>query len=357
MQNYLMLIINPGSTSTKIALFENTRPLKVETLRHDTKLINSLNTIEQQLKFRGDIILDFLKANNVDLKSIDCFVGRGGLLRPLQGGVYEINSKMKDDLVSKKYGYHASNLGGLIASDLANRYHKPSYIVNPVVVDEMCDLARVSGSKLMQRKSIFHALNQKAVAQRHAKLVNSSYDKLDLIVVHMGGGVSVGLHQQGKVVDVNNALDGDGPMSPERAGGVPAGALIDVCFSNKYTKEEIKKMLVGQGGIVSYLDTADMQLIGKEVEAGNKNYEFYMDAMIYQIVKEVGSLYFIAGGKIDGILFTGGIAYGKLFMDKLLKYIKPITNKIYVYPGEDEMLALAEGGYEVLTGIVKTQIY
>ena len=246
---YKLLIINPGSTSTKIGLFDDETLLFEETLRHSTEEISRYNLIVDQMDFRKELILDFLKSKNFDVKELSAVIGRGGLLKPIPGGTYKVSEALLEDLRVGKQGQHASNLGGLLAKEIAGPLGIPAYIVDPVVVDELAPVARYSGLPELPRISIFHALNQKAVAKRYAKEQGVPYDTLNLIVAHMGGGVSVGAHQGGRVVDVNNTLDGDGPFSPERTGSLPVGALVKMCFSGKYTQAEIAKKINGKGGL------------------------------------------------------------------------------------------------------------
>lgn len=350
------LIINPGSTSTKIAIFEDETLLFDETLRHSTDEISQYDSIIAQKDFRKKIILDFLAEKNYDLNSLNVIVGRGGLLKPIPGGTYEVNDSLFHDLEIGISGQHASNLGGILAKEIGDSIHVPSYIVDPVVVDELCDVARVSGTPEIERTSIFHALNQKAVAKRYAAESGKTYESLNLIVVHMGGGVSVGAHKEGKVIDVFNALDGDGAFSPERTGGVPSGALIKLCFSGKYTEKEIYKMFVGNGGFNALLGTNDVREVTKRVEAGDPKASLYRGAFLYQVSKDIGAMATALCGKVDQIILTGGIAYGKPIIDGITErcsFIAPIT----VYPGEDELLALAQGALRVMTGKEKAKIY
>lgn len=354
---YLLLVINPGSTSTKVAIFVNDKLIQETVLKHDTADLNQFPRIIDQLDFRKNIILEFLHEHRYKVEDIDVFVGRGGMLKALkQGGTYLVTDQMLDDLRTCKYGSHASNLGALIAYSLAHPLNRSAYIVNPVSVDEIWDIARVSGLKGVERTSVYHVLNQKAIAKRHAKLVGKKYEDMNIIVCHLGGGISVGLHINGKVVDVNNALGGDGPFSPERCGQVPSFQLIDICYSGNYTKEEVKKMLVGKGGLYSYLGTSSGLEIDKMIKGGNEEAAFYFKAMAYNVVKEIGSLYFVAGGKIDAIVITGGLAYNKTFIEYIKEYLAGIS-PIAVYPGEDEMRALAEGTLSVLNKEEKLQSY
>lgn len=349
------LIINPGSTSTKIGVFEDEKLLFDETLRHTTEEIARFDKIVSQKNFRKEVILNFLKENDIDVKSFDVIVGRGGLLKPIPSGTYAVTDKLLEDLKNAVGGEHASNLGGILAREIADEIGVPSYIVDPVVVDEMGQLARLSGVPELPRVSIFHALNQKAVAKRYAKEVGKRYDLLNLIVVHMGGGVSVGAHTGGKVVDVFNALSGDGAFSPERAGAVPPGALVDLCFSGKYSVKEIKKMLIGNGGFNAYLNTNDAREVYQRSLTDEKA-KVVLDAFIYQVSKDIGAQAAVLSGNVDQIILTGGIAYGEYVVEEIkkrVKFIAPIT----VYPGEDELLALAEGALRVMKGDEEVKEY
>lgn len=343
------LIINPGSTSTKIGVFEDETLLFEETLRHSTEEIGQFATIVDQKDFRKKIITDLLAEKNFDMKSLNVVVGRGGMLKPIPGGTYAVTDELLHDLQIGKQGQHASNLGGILAREIGDELGVPSYIVDPVVVDELQTLARYSGVPELPRTSVFHALNQKAVAKRYAKEVGKSYESLRLIVVHMGGGVSVGAHVDGKVIDVFNALDGDGAFSPERAGAVPSGALVKMCFSGKYTEKEVYSKIVGKGGFNAYLGTNDMRNVTKMANEGDAHAAEVKAAFIYQVAKDIGSMACVLEGKVDQIIVTGGIAYGAEVIEALKKmagWIAPFT----VYPGEDELLALAQGALRVLNG-------
>ena len=350
------LIINPGSTSTKIGVFEDETLLFEETLRHSTEEIAQYATIVDQKDFRKDIIVNLLKEKNFDIKSLDVVVGRGGMLKPIPGGTYAVSDALLEDLKIGFQGQHASNLGGILAREIADSIGVKSFIVDPVVVDELMPISRYSGVPELPRVSIFHALNQKAVAKRYAKEAGKSYDSLNLIVVHMGGGVSVGPHKNGKVIDIFNALDGDGAFSPERAGAVPPGALIKMCFSGKYSEKEVYKKIVGNGGFNAYLGTNDMRDVEKMVNDGNTEAAEIRDAFILQVSKNIGAMATVLNGKVDQIIVTGGIAYDKAVVAGLkerCEWIAPFT----VYPGEDELLALAQGGLRVLNGEEKALEY
>lgn len=350
------LIINPGSTSTKIGVFEEETLLFEETLRHTTEEIAQFASIVDQKDFRKKIITDLLEEKGFDTKSLDVVVGRGGMLKPIPGGTYAVTDALLEDLKIGVMGQHASNLGGILAKEIGDSLGIPSYIVDPVVVDELMPVARLSGVPELPRVSIFHALNQKAVAKRYAKEVGKPYESLKLIVVHMGGGVSVGAHIDGKVVDVFNALDGDGSFSPERAGGVPSGALIKMCFSGQYTEKEVYAKIVGNGGFNGYLGTNDMREVTKMAAAGDEKAALVKEAFLHQVAKDIGSMACVLKGQVDQIILTGGIAYSADVVDYLKKsaeWIAPIT----VYPGEDELLALAQGALRVMNGEEKVCEY
>lgn len=350
------LIINPGSTSTKIGVFEDETLLFEETLRHSTEEIAQYASIVDQKDFRKQIILDLLKEKDFDIRSLQVIVGRGGMLKPIPGGTYAVSDDLLHDLKIGKQGQHASNLGGILAREIGDEIGVPSYIVDPVVVDELMPIARYSGVPELPRTSVFHALNQKAVAKRYAKEKGVSYESLNLIVVHMGGGVSVGVHEKGRVIDVFNALDGDGAFSPERAGAVPSGALIRMCFSGEYTEKEVYKKIVGGGGFNAYLGTNDMRDVAKMIDEGDTHADEVREAFILQVCKNIGSMSCVLKGKVDAIIVTGGIAYNKAVVDKMEEragFIAPFT----VYPGEDELLALAQGALRVLNGEEKAMEY
>ena len=355
--SFKILAINPGSTSTKVAIFNDKECVFKKNIKHQVEDLARFEKVSDQMTFRKDVIVNELKNENIDLSELDIVMGRGGLLRPITSGVYEVNDAMIRDLVNSPLGDHASNLGGLIANDIAKSLNIKAYIADPVVVDEMDELARFSGHALIPRYSIFHALNQKIISRQHAANMGKKYEDLNLICIHLGGGISVSAHKKGRVVDTNNALNGDGPFTPERSGSLPAGPLMDACFSGKYTKKDIDKMLKGEGGFVAYLGTNDALKVEQEVKAGNKEWELVYRAMAYQIAKEVGALA-VAVFKmdLDGILVTGGMAYDKQFCSILQDYFAKVA-PFYVYPGEDEMMALALNGLMVLNGETEPKIY
>ena len=346
---YNILTINPGSTSTKVALFRDLEQVKTLTLRHSAEEIARFASVADQLEWRLEIILDALKADGIKLEDLNAVIGRGGLMRPIEGGVYRVGETMIADLTAPKR-QHASNLGALIARRIADQAGVEAYIADPVVVDELQDLARVSGIKSIPRRSIFHALNQKAIARRYAMEEGEKYEDLNLIVVHMGGGISVSAHAKGRVIDTNNALDGDGPIAPERAGTIPAGDLVDLCFSGEYDKAEIKKLLAGKGGLVDHVNCNNVQELN-EVRAANGDQEarFMLDAMSYSVAKWIGEMAVVLKGKVDAILLTGGIAWNDCVNDVIVDYCKFIA-PIKIYPGENELQSLAENALRVLKG-------
>lgn len=353
---YKLLIINPGSTSTKIGVYEDEKEVLVETLRHSSEEIARYDSIFEQKSFRKEVIMNVLRENNFDVNTLDAVVGRGGMLKPMAGGTYEVNDELLDDLRSGVQGQHASNLGGILANEIAKEVGVKAFIVDPVVVDELEDIARISGVPELPRKSKFHALNQKAVAKRYGKESGIGYNNLNLIVVHMGGGVSVGAHRLGRVIDVNNALDGDGPFSPERAGSVPVGDLIKMCFSGKYTEAEVYSKIVGKGGYVTYLNTNDARDVLKAKQEGNEYAGLIYDAFIYQVSKAIGEMATVLKGEVDAIILTGGIAYSPEVASNIKERVGWITD-IKVYPGEDELLALSQGAIRVLSGEEEAKIY
>ena len=353
---YKLLIINPGSTSTKIGVYSGEKEVLVETLRHSSDEIAKYDTIFEQKGFRKEVIMNVLKENNIDVNSLDAIVGRGGMLRPIPGGTYEVTDNLLEDLKVGVSGQHASNLGGILANEIAKEVGIRSFIVDPVVVDELQDIARISGVPELPRRSIFHALNQKAVAKRYARENGKGYDDLNLVIVHMGGGVSVAAHKDGLVIDVNNTLDGDGPFSPERAGSVPVGDLIKLCFSGKYTQAEVYNKIVGKGGYVAYLNTNDARDVLKAREEGDEYASLIFDAFIYQICKAIGEMSTVLNGKVNQIILTGGIAYSPIVVNAIKEKVQWISD-LTIYPGVDELLALAQGAIRVLNGEEEAREY
>lgn len=354
--SFRVLVINPGSTSTKIGIFAGERQIMEHSIRHSSEEIARYPSIINQYNFRKEAILEALDKEGISISKLNAICGRGGLLRPIAGGTYVVNNQMLEDLKVGYSGQHASNLGGILAYEIAGDFNIPAFIVDPVVVDELAAVARISGTALIQRKSIFHALNQKAVARRYARQVDKKYEELRLIVTHMGGGITVGAHRDGKVVDVNNGLHGDGPFSPERAGTIPTGDLVELCFSGEYFRSEVMRQLVGRGGLVGYLGTNDAVVVEKRIAKGDKKAKLIYEAMAYQIAKEIGSAAAVLGGRVDAIILTGGLAYGKQFVEQISSRIDWISD-VVVYPGEDELQALAEGALRVLSGEEQAKNY
>ncbi|SFX04431.1 butyrate kinase [Thermoactinomyces sp. DSM 45891] len=342
-----VLTINPGSTSTKIGVFDNEKAILDITLRHNAKELAQFPELVSQYPFRKQVILDTLDREGMNITRFHAIVARGGLLRPIPGGTYAINDTMLADLRSGRYGMHASNLAGLIASDIANQLQIPAFIVDPVVVDELQPVARISGVPEIERRSIFHALNQKAVARRVAKEQNKRYEEVNYLIVHMGGGITVGAHQKGRVIDVNNGLAGEGPFSPERAGTLPVGDLVALSYSGKYFASEIMKMIVGKGGLMGYLGTTDAREVEERIQEGDTRAKLVYEAMAYQVAKEIGAYAAVLKGEVDQIILTGGLAYGQLFTSMIQERVEWIA-PVCVVPGEDELQALAEGALRVL---------
>ena len=357
MKTYRILVINPGSTSTKIALFDNLTSVLDVTLRHSGEELSGFRHIAEQFSFRKNLILDTLGEHGIDTATISAVIGRGGLVHPIPSGVYEINDKLKADMKAGPMGEHASNLGGLLAEEIAAGIKEArAFIADPVVVDEMDEVAHMSGHPLLPRRSIFHALNQKAVARRYAESIGKRYDELNLIVAHMGGGISVGAHRRGRVVDVNNTLDGEGPFSPERSGSLPAGQLAELCFSGKYGREEVRRMISGKGGVMAHLGTNNIKDAVDKAMDGDERARLVIDAMAYNVGKWIGMQAAVLHGEVDAIIITGGIAHSGYICGMIEPMVRFIAH-VEVMPGEDEMLALAENALMVLRGEVRPLEY
>lgn len=357
MSDIRILAINPGSTSTKFAVyFEGECKLK-KTLRHSIEELSLYTNIIDQFEFRKGLIIDSLVEEGFDVDKIKYIIGRGGLTLPLKSGVYLVNNLMLEHARSGNYGQHASNLGPLIADYIALQIPGAhAYIADPVVTDEMEEIARFSGHPLFERRSIFHALNQKATARLHAEKIGRNYEMLNLIVVHLGGGISVGVHCKGKVIDVNNALDGEGPFSPERSGTLPAGQLIDLCFSHKYEKEEIRRMVIGEGGFVAYLGTNDAMEVETRAKNGEEKARKVQEALGYQVAKAIGESAVVLSGKVDAIILTGGLAYNQYLTQYISSKVEFISD-VFVYPGEDELEALASNALRVARHEIEPMVY
>ncbi|MDD5676679.1 MAG: butyrate kinase [Kiritimatiellae bacterium] len=346
----LILAVNPGSTSTKLSVFDGEREYIQGNVVHSAENLKPFRRITDQIEFRMNLIHHFLQDNRVDIRTLKAVVGRGGLLKPIRSGVYRVNAAMLEDLRSGRFGEHASNLGGILAHGLAGEAGCPAYIVDPVVVDEMDDVARLSGMPGLERKSIFHALNQKSVARAVARKIGKSYTDCNFIVAHMGGGISVGAHCRGCVVDVNNALDGDGPFAPERAGGLPAGQLAELCFNGQYSLAEIKRKLAGEGGLVAYRGSNSFTDLKKAVLAGDAQARLVYEAMAYQVSKEIAMHGATLKGAVDRIILTGGLACDETFVGMIRERVRHLA-AVEVIPGEREMASLAQAALAVLRKI------
>ena len=355
MDNKYILAINPGSTSTKIALFLSEKKILSSNIPHSSEEISKFPKIIDQKDFRSKIVSDFLEKNSFNPKHLSAVVGRGGLLSPMKSGTYIVNQKMIDYLATNSLE-HASNLGAIIADSIAKLANVNAFIVDPVVVDEMDETAKITGIPEIKRKSIWHALNQKSAGREAAKLLNKKYKDCNLIIVHLGGGISIAAHKKGLAVDVNNALNGDGPFSPERAGSIPAWSLVELVKLNKYTFTDIKKMIAGKGGIVAHLKTNDLREVENRISENDKKAELIYNAMAYNISKSIGAMGPVFRGDIDAIVLTGGIAYSKKFVD-LIKSRVEFLARVLVLPGEDEMGALVKGVLRVLNGKEKAKIW
>jgi len=354
--NYI-LAINPGATSTKIAVFRNNASVFLKSIRHDCDDLERFAKTADQLPYRLNLVLGEVKENHIPYDQVGMIIARGGLIHPLESGVYEVNEAMIRDLSEGIMGDHASNLGGLIAHRLMDTFTRAkAYIADPVVVDELEEVARISGHPEFQRISIFHALNQKSVARTHAQSMGKEYEDLNLVVAHLGSGISVGAHQKGRVVDVNNALDGEGPFGPERSGTLPTGALARHCFQEGNSLKKVEKMLTGEGGMYAYLGHKDAQLMEKMASEGDPQASLIHAAIAYQVSKEIGSMAAALSGQVDGILITGGMAHNPLMTNAIKERVQFMA-PVYIYPGEDQMRALAHNGSMLLSGKVSAKQY
>jgi len=354
--NYI-LVINPGATSTKIAVYRDNRSVFLKTIRHECSELEAYSQTSDQLDYRRKLVLTEVEGNHIPFDSVGVIISRGGLLHPIESGVYQVNKAMIADLETSVMGDHASNLGGLIAHSLLQRFpNARAYIADPVVVDEMQEVARISGHPEFQRISIFHALNQKSVARTYAHSRGVEYEDLNLVIAHLGSGISVGAHQKGRVIDVNNGLDGEGPFAPERSGTLPAGALARYCLEKDVSWNQVRKMLIGEGGLYAYVGHKDAQRLEKEAREGNPKAMILQDAMAYQISKEIGAMATVLGGELDAILITGGIAHNPDLTGEVKKRVGFIA-PVLIFPGEDEMRALAHNGSLLLSGKISARQY
>ena len=357
MNHSYILAINPGATSTKIAVYQSNKFIFLKTIRHQPEELEQYTVTVDQLDFRMNLVLNEVRENHIPFEQVGMIIARGGLIHPIESGIYEVNDTMIRDLEQGVMGDHASNLGGLIANRLRNEFkHAKAYIADPVVVDELQDVARLSGHPNFQRISIFHALNQKSTARTYAHSRGMEYEDLNLIIAHLGSGISVGAHKKGKVVDVNNALDGDGPFGPERSGSLPSGALMKYAAESGQSLQEMKQMLAGEGGLFAYVGHKDAQILERKAREGDPRSRLIQNAMAYQISKEIGSMAAVLGGEVHAIILTGGIAHNP----DLTGYIKERVGfiaPVFIYPGEDEMRALALNGSMLLSGKITAREY
>lgn len=351
-----MLILNLGSTSTKVAVFCGTGEVARESLHHSQEELASFSRIVDQKELRKTAIRRFLEEGGFDLGEFACIVARGGCSKPIEGGIYRITEEMLADIESERYGVHVSNVGCAIGYELGQEYGIPVITADTIKTDEFSTLARYAGISELERVSTLHALNHKAIARKHAASVGKKYEDMNLIVAHMGGGISIGAHQKGRVIDANNALDGDGPFSPERAGTLPVGSLIHLCFSGKYSEAELQKMICGGGGLMSYLGTNSGLEVEDRIKQGDTRAREVYEAMAYQVAKSIGAAACVLAGKVDAILLTGSLAYSEM----LTGWVKERTAflaPVYLYPGENEMLSLAESGVRFLSGAEQPKTY
>ena len=353
---FRILTVNPGSTSTKFALYDNKKEILVKVKRHTREELDKCGSILNQKTIRLESILDELNFHEVDISTIDAIAGRGGLLKPIESGTYLINEEMLKDLNNSTASVHASSLGAIIASEFAKKVNIPAFVVDPIVVDEMDPCAKITGMPGIDRSSVFHALNQKAIARRAAKEIGKPYENTRLVVVHLGGGITVGAHRYGRVIDVNDALSGEGPFTPERTGCIPAVPLIKMCFSGEYSEKELIDKVTKNGGMRGYLGTNDLQVAQKMINDGDEFAALVVDSMAYQVCKEIGAMTVVLEGRVDGIILTGGLSYSNRFTGTIKQRVDNLA-PIYVYPGEDEMVALMSGVLRVLKGEENTMKY
>ena len=351
-----ILVINTGSTSTKIAVYDDGGMLFDKTLTYTSEEISKFDSVMDQTQMRRDSIAEFLQEKGIGLDTIEVVMARGGLITPIRTGVYEVNQEMRDALMSGKNGVHACNLSALIADDLAREVNIKAYIADPPMADEMLPEVKVGGLPEFPRRTLFHALNSRAMVRRYARSVGKKNTEVTVIVAHMGGGTSVSLHRNGLVIDTNDALGGDGPITPERAGSVPGFPLIEMCFSGKYTMAEVKKKLVGKGGADAYFGTNDVRLLVKRASAGDKDCETFIKGYCISVAKYIAAVSTVVCGKVDAIILTGGIAYSEMIVSDIkdrIGFIAPVE----VYAGENELESLAENGYGILTGEFEIKEY
>lgn len=351
-----ILVINPGSTSTKVAVFEDSKQIELFSVRHSVEELMQFPHVIDQFDFRYDLILKTLEEKGISL-DFSVVMGRGGMLPPIESGIYEVNEKMLATLRKAERGEHASNLGAFLAEKISGQIPGcKAYIADPVSVDEMQEIARISGMPEIPRQSIFHALNHKAAGRFHASKVGKKYEELNLVIAHLGGGISVASHKKGRVIDVNQGLDGYGPISPERSGTLDNGQMVRLCFSGKYTEREIMRKLAGKGGLIAHLGSNDVQELVKKAEGGDEKVKLVLDAMCYTIGKEIGSMLMVFKGDVDGVILTGGVAFSDYVVKRVKEMIEPYA-KVFVLAGEDEMGALAANAVRLLNGEAESSVF
>lgn len=350
-----ILVINPGSTSTKLAIFSNHEQIAEETIRHTVEEISQFENVISQTDFRAELIKEFITKQQVE-DSLVAVVGRGGLLKPIPGGTYKVNEALLSDLIAEKYNTHASNLGAILANEFAKEYDIPAFIVDSVVVDEMEPIAKVSGLKGINRRSVTHALNQKAVARVTAEELGKEYETSSMIVAHLGGGISVGAHKNGKMIDAVNGLDGEGPFSPERSGELPLVDFANLIIEENLTLADVKKIIAGNSGLKSYLGETDLREVEKRIKAGDTEASFYEEAMSYQVAKSIAEMSVVLKGKVDSIILTGGAVYSESIRKQITSRVEWIA-PVKAFPGEMEMQALYEGAWRVLKGKEEAKDY
>lgn len=346
-KQYRVLALNPKSTKTIISVFHNDLCIFKETIHHNTKFKNDMTALNNEVAIRKTQILRLLSDAGINMSKLDAVSAIGGLLRSIEGGTYLVTQDILIDLKNSFNGKHASNLGGILAYEIAQGLNIPAYIVDPPVVDELCHLAKFSGLPEIERISIFHALNQKAVARMAAKGLNKTYENVNLIVAHLGNGITIGAHEKGKVIDVNNGLHGDGPFSLERAGTIPSEALISLCFSGEYSKDDIIRKITYKGGLKAYLNTDDLNEIEERIANNDEYAKTVVEAMAYQIAKEIGSMAAVLSGNVEGVVLTGELAKSKLLTDFITERVIWIAD-VFLYPGEYDLQAINAGTLRVL---------
>ncbi|KNZ42332.1 butyrate kinase [Acetobacterium bakii] len=351
-----ILVLNFGSTSSKISIFQDEVEVNKTSIAHNTATLNQFKSVIDQRDFRKKAVLEWLESINESIMSFDAIAPRGGNVHPIASGTYQVNQDMVDDLESGQYGVHASALASIIGYELFKAYGIPAYTTDPIVVDEKIPEARLSGNRILKRTSNMHVLNHKATARIAALQIGKPYEECNFVVAHMGGGITIGAHYNGKIIDANNGFDSDGPFSPERSGSLPVGDLVRLCFSGQYDQLQILRMINGEGGMKSYLGEVDVRIIEDRIDKGDKEAILAYDAMAYQVAKEIGAYSVVSQEKLDAIVLTGGLAYSEKFTSKIISYMGFLA-PVLIFPGENEALALAKGALRVLNKEINTRIY